>query len=164
MPLNIDWQQILLHLLNFLILGVGLYLLLYKPVKKFMKKREDAYAEREEKTEAALSDAERSREEYAEKLSRADDEISTMKKQATVETAALQAEKLRQAQTEADSIVADARKKAAEEHDKIISGVSTDIRDLVSDMAQKVVMTSSVDEAYEQFLSDVEEEEKNGKE
>lgn len=164
MPLNIDWQQILLHLLNFLILGVGLYLLLYKPVKKFMKKREDAYAEREEKTEAALNDAERSREEYAEKLSRADDEISTMKKQATVETAALQAEKLRQAQTEADSIVADARKKAAEERDKIISGVSTDIRDLVSDMAQKVVMTSSVDEAYEQFLSDVEEEEKNGKE
>ena len=164
MPLNIDWQQILLHLLNFLILGVGLYLLLYKPVKKFMKKREDAYAEREEKTEAALNDAECSREEYAEKLSRADDEISTMKKQATVETAALQAEKLKQAQTEADSIVADARKKAAEEHDKIISGVSTDIRDLVSDMAQKVVMTSSVDEAYEQFLSDVEEEEKNGKE
>ena len=40
MPLNIDWQQILLHLLNFLILATGLTLLLYKPVKRFMKKRE----------------------------------------------------------------------------------------------------------------------------
>ena len=45
MPLNIDWQQILLHLLNFLILFAGLYFILYKPVKKFMKKRADGYAE-----------------------------------------------------------------------------------------------------------------------
>ena len=41
-PLNIDWQQILLHLFNFTILAGGLYLLLYRPVKEFMKKR-DAY-------------------------------------------------------------------------------------------------------------------------
>ena len=64
MPLNIDWQQILLHLLNFLILAVGLYFILYKPVKKFMKKREDDYAAREEKTAEALKDAESSRAEY----------------------------------------------------------------------------------------------------
>ena len=36
-PLNIDWQQILLHLLNFVILAGGLYLLLYQPVKAFME-------------------------------------------------------------------------------------------------------------------------------
>ena len=40
MPLNIDWQQILLHLLNFAILAGGLYFLLYAPVKSFMAKRE----------------------------------------------------------------------------------------------------------------------------
>ena len=39
-PLNIDWQQILLHVLNFVILFGGLYFLLYKPVKNFMAKRE----------------------------------------------------------------------------------------------------------------------------
>ena len=39
LPLNIDFQQILLHLLNFVILAGGLYLLLYKPVNKFIKKR-----------------------------------------------------------------------------------------------------------------------------
>ena len=33
-PLNVDWQQILLHLFNFIILFGGLWLLLYKPVKK----------------------------------------------------------------------------------------------------------------------------------
>ena len=42
-PLNIDWQQILLHALNLVLLVAGLYLLLYKPVKKFMAQREARY-------------------------------------------------------------------------------------------------------------------------
>ena len=48
-PLNIDWQQILLHLLNFVILAGGLYLLLYKPVKTFMEKRQQYYQEQDAK-------------------------------------------------------------------------------------------------------------------
>ena len=46
-PLNIDWQQILLHFFNFSILVGGLYLLLFKPVKNFMDKREKHYADME---------------------------------------------------------------------------------------------------------------------
>ena len=41
MPLHIDWQQILLHLLNFVIRFAGLWLLLYKPVRNFMPKRNE---------------------------------------------------------------------------------------------------------------------------
>lgn len=165
MPLNIDWQQILLHLLNFLILGVGLYLLLYKPVKKFMKKREDGYKEREAKTEEALKQAEQSRDEYAEKLSSADEEISRMRKQAADEMNSLRAEKLRDAQKEAETIVSSARAGAEREREKIISGVGADIRDIVNDMAEKVVMSSGVDDAYEKFLDAAEkEEDDDGKE
>ena len=43
MPLNINLQQILLHLLNFVILFVILYFLLYSPIKKFMEKRTEEY-------------------------------------------------------------------------------------------------------------------------
>ena len=53
-PLNIDWQQILLHFFNFSILVGGLYLLLFKPVKSFMEKREKHYAD----MEAAAKEAE----------------------------------------------------------------------------------------------------------
>ena len=42
-PLNIDWQQIVLHLMNFAILAGGLYFLLYNPVNKFMANRGDYY-------------------------------------------------------------------------------------------------------------------------
>ena len=41
--LGIDIQQILLHLLNFVILFTGLYVLLYGPVKKFMDSRIEEY-------------------------------------------------------------------------------------------------------------------------
>lgn len=40
-PLNIDWQQILLHLFNFAILVGGLYLLLYNPVKNSSRREKN---------------------------------------------------------------------------------------------------------------------------
>lgn len=58
MPLNIDWRQILLHLLNFAILAGGLYFLLYRPVKDFMAKRERHYRDIDERAEKTLRDAE----------------------------------------------------------------------------------------------------------
>ena len=55
-PLNIDWQQILLHLLNFVILAGGLYLLLYKPVKTFVEKRQLYYQEQDAKAAKTLAE------------------------------------------------------------------------------------------------------------
>lgn len=47
LPLNIDWQQILLHLLSFLILAVGLTFLIYRPVKKFLDNRKKRFEDME---------------------------------------------------------------------------------------------------------------------
>ena len=48
MPLNIDWQQILLHLFNFVILAAGLTFLLFNPVRKFLENRRKHFEERED--------------------------------------------------------------------------------------------------------------------
>ena len=78
-PLNIDWQQILLHLFNFTILFGALYILLYKPVKDFMAKREEHFADMESKTTQALADAESSKASYEEKEKAFDDEVRAEK-------------------------------------------------------------------------------------
>ena len=57
MPLNIDFQQILLHWMNLAILTWGLYVLLYKPVKQFMDKREAHYQELERQAADKLAQA-----------------------------------------------------------------------------------------------------------
>ena len=74
MPLNIDIQQILLHLFNLVLLLSILYLLLYKPVHDFMDKRAEEYKERDKRTKDALSDAEKLKAEYEEKVSAAEAE------------------------------------------------------------------------------------------
>ena len=79
-PLNIDWQQILLHLFNFLILAGGLYLLLYKPVKAFMEKRNAYYADLDAAANKKNEDAEAAKKQYQDRLSAAEVEISNMKK------------------------------------------------------------------------------------
>ncbi len=65
-PLNIDWQQILLHLFNFVLLAGGLYFLLYAPVRNFMEKRTGDIAAKEKvaaekEANAAALEAEYSR-------------------------------------------------------------------------------------------------------
>ena len=82
-PLNIDWQQILLHLFNFVILSGGLYFLLYRPVKDFMKKREDYYKDMMQDAESAKEEAGKLKEEYREKLMQMDVEFD--KKRAETE-------------------------------------------------------------------------------
>ena len=39
--LGLEWQSIVLHLIALVILTVGLYLLLFKPVKRMVKERQE---------------------------------------------------------------------------------------------------------------------------
>jgi len=111
-PLNVDWQQILLHLLNFTILFGALYILLYKPVKDFMKGREDHYAEMDSKAELALADAESSKETYAAKVKAFDEEVKAEKTEMSKAVEAERERRLSAAKTEAEKIVADDRNTA----------------------------------------------------
>ena len=67
-PLNIDYQQILLHWMNLAILTGGLYFLLFKPVKQFMQKREAYYKDLDAQADAKLAEAEQIKAEYQAKL------------------------------------------------------------------------------------------------
>ena len=120
-PLNIDWQQILLHLFNFSILVGGLYLLLFKPVKNFMDKRakhyqdmETAAAEREKATaemEAAMQ----------QRQAVLDAELDE-KRAAAAKEAEVYAQQQRDAAREqADKIVAAARENAENDRKKIVA-------------------------------------------
>lgn len=71
-PLNIDYQQILLHLFNFSILAGGLYLLLYRPVKQFMERREAYYEDIHRQAQEDRDQAEQLKAACQEKLAQAD--------------------------------------------------------------------------------------------
>lgn len=160
LPLNIDTQQIFLHLFNFIILTGGLYLLLYKPVKDFMDKRTAYYEELDRQTKEKLSEAQALKEEYQEQMQAVDKEISEHRSQAVMELQKQCEEELKSAKKQAAKIVAGAQDEAEHERDRILSDAQKEIAGLAA-AATKKLLYRSVTEAYEQFLSSAEGSEVN---
>ena len=142
MPLNIDWQQILLHLLNFVILAGGLYFILYKPVKSFMEKREAHYKEIDEEANKKLLDANKLNEEYAQKLKSAEADIRMSKSKAAEENAKASQASLEEAKKKTDKIISDAEQKAKELKERYIEDAKKEVDLLAEEAAEKIVMDS----------------------
>ena len=138
-PLNIDWQQILLHLFNFTILAGGLYLLLYRPVKEFMQK------------------ADQLKKDYQQKLSEADSEIAQKRADAQKQLEAFRQQQVSQAEKQAQAILQKAKESADCEHEQMLSKASKELTDLAVSAAEKIVLKDQGD-PYDQFLNLVEGE------
>lgn len=150
-PLNIDWQQILLHLLNFVILAGGLYLLLYKPVKAFMEKRQAYYRQIDTQAAQKLKNAEQAETEYQEKLRALDETAAKKRADAQREADRAIQQQLSEAHAQAEQILADARSAAKREHDKMMSETQDELKQIAVTAAEKLVLQSKGD-AMNQFL------------
>ena len=156
-PLNIDWQQILLHLFNFTILFGARYILLYKPVKDFMANREEHFAEMDSKANQALADAEKNKEEYEKKLSDFEEKVRDEKSRMSKEVEAERERRLGEAKSEAEKIVADARTEAEREKSEIIASAQKEITGMVTEATEKLALDQSASDAFDQFLDAAEE-------
>lgn len=154
MPLNIDWQQILLHWMNLAILVGGLYFILFKPVKQFMEKRDAYYRDKDQQAQAKLEDAERIKAEYQAKLDAADEEIrlSRAKAQQAVQQSA--EEQLSQAKAQAQQLLVHARAEADHDRDQILRSAQRELRKLASEATKKLAMEK---DPFDQFLDLAEE-------
>ena len=130
MPLNIDWQQILLHWMNLAILTGGLYFLLYKPVKQFMEKREEHYRSLDRQAQETLSQAQEKLSQAQKKLDGADEEIrqSRAKAQQAVQQSA--EEQLARVQAQAQQILTHARAEAEHDKEEILRSSQRELRKL----------------------------------
>ncbi len=156
-PLNIDWQQILLHLLNFLILVAGLYLLLYQPVKKFMDKRTEHYAKLDDRAKDELLQAEQLKASYQESLNHVTDEIGQKKALAAQEAQQSAAALLQNAKQQAAKVVSDAQEAAVQERTRILESAQQEITRMAISATEKLLAQSASD-PLEQFLDAVKKE------
>lgn len=158
-PLNIDWQQILLHLFNFSILAGGLYLLLFKPVKNFMEKRAKHYADMEsaaverEKNTAALEASMQQRQ------AALDAELDE-KRAAARETEAYAHQQRVAAHEQADKIVAAARENAENDRKKIVDEANREAVS-IAEAAMEKLLAKETSRAYDAFVNAAEGVEKH---
>lgn len=156
MPLNIDFLQILLHMLNFVILAGGLSLLLFKPVERFMEQRRAQFAETEEKNRQTGKENERLRAEYEQKLRDADAEIAERKKTAEKEWADVSERYISEAKEKASAILLAAEQEAEERKEHILESAQTEIGELVVTATQKLLSDTVTAERnsalYDEFI------------
>ena len=152
LPLNIDVQQILLHLLNFTILFAGLYFILYKPVRKFMDSREEYFKKLDDEAKGLVEESEKAKAEFENRLKTADSEINAKKEAAGTETFAERERIITAANGEAASILKKARDKAQSEHDRIINDAQKEIAQIVNEATEKIVLRSDLD-TYDEFVN-----------
>ena len=156
MPLNIDPQQILLHLFNLVLLFGILYVLLYKPVHDFMENREKEYAKRDKDTKDALSDAEKLKAEYETKIAEAEKDYAVTRANISAEAEADRERIIGDAHEHAAKIVEDARDKAQKEHDRLMARAQSEIAEYVSKAAEKIVMKEGdLEDDFDTFFESV---------
>ncbi len=148
-PLNIDYQQILLHWMNLAILTGGLYFLLFKPVKQFMQKREAYYKDLDAQADAKLAEAEQIKAEYQAKLNGAAEEIHQARVKAQQAIQQSTEEQLAQAQTQAAQIVAQAQAEAEHSRERALRESQRELKELAAEATRKLALQS---DPFEQFL------------
>ena len=159
-PLNIDWQQILLHLFNFSILVGGLYLLLFKPVKSFMDKRVKHYAD----MESAAAEREKATRELEASMQRReaalDAELDEQRAAAAREAEAYAHQQRAAAHEQADKIVAAARENAENDRKKIVAEANREAVS-IAEAAMEKLLAKETSRAYDAFVNAAEGEEKH---
>ncbi len=137
--LGLEWQSIVLHLFNLVILTVGLYFLLFKPVKRMVKERQ-AKIKKIEKENTELNDEVKKMKESTEAV------LSDAKKEAAV----IHENAVKVANQKADDIVSSARNEAKslierteqemeEEHRKLQKDIEQQITDVSLAVAEKIL-------------------------
>lgn len=138
-PLNINFQQILLHLFNFTILTGGLYFLLYKPVKDFMDKRTAHYRDMEQKANEKMEEAEKIEEEYKSRLTVIENEIQEKKALAEKDLNEQISAELEEARKQRDKIIAEAQGIAQNEKKKILMEAREEVVKLAMAATKKML-------------------------
>lgn len=155
LPLNIDFRQILLHLLNLVILFLILYFLLYSPVRNFMDRRKKYYENMEEECKTKAAEADKKEAEYSELLKNADSEAAEKKRIAVSEAQADRERIISSAEREAAAIVDKANARADEITRRAEERAKDELSEVVAKAAEeKIARACTIDG----FLSEVEDE------
>lgn len=153
MPLNIDLQQILLHLLNFVILFGGLYFLLYKPVNKFMNEREAQYLQRDQESAAKMEEIRKAEEKYQQEVENLEVQLLRRQEEASKEIEKVTRKRMQEAELMAEEIIGKARQEGEREREKIIQSAQSSISEMVAEATEKMILGTSATEAFDQFLT-----------
>ena len=156
MPLNIDWQQILLHVFNFIILAAGLTFLLFKPVRKFMRAREQKYKDSAEQHAKRVEEIAELEKEKEARFAGLDGELAEHRKAVIAQTDRRNKQLVSDTEKQIEAMIAAGRRKAEEERAAYLVSAGNEIAEMVVKSAGKLLAMESSPESdsalYDSYL------------
>ncbi len=151
--------SLLLHLVNIVILYIVFRLLLYKPVAKFMKSRQERFAKEREELDAEKAEADAIRAQGDEILHKARSDAETQVAQIMAQ-ADKDAKSIREeAQKQAGVIIENAKQEAQEEKRRQLEAMHDQVMELSVALASRILEREIKPEDHqklmEEFLSEV---------
>ena len=131
--------DILLHMLNLVVLTVGLYLLLFKPIKKKIVSRQESLKKIEDENAALTEEVNGMKVEFDKKLEKAKDEAIKIHQEAVEVANQKTNEIITDARTKAKEIIERTEKEMTEEKSKLENEIKAEIYSLSLNVAEKII-------------------------
>lgn len=138
MPLNIDWQQIVLHLFNFFLLVLVLYVLVYKPVVKFMASREQYFQDKENQANERILQAEQIKSENKKRLENIQGEIENIKNEKMKRIHEESQKHIEESKIKGQEIIDRSHEKAERDREKLLSDAKKEIKEIALEASKKI--------------------------
>lgn len=137
--LEINWLEIGIHVLNVIILFVVLRLILYKPVMKFIKKREHMFADKVDELDLREKDLVQKKKEYEHMMDEASNEAASIITNSNEMARDHAREVLDNSKEHARDLVIRAKKEIEAEKTQARLDMKTEIADMAILIAEKVL-------------------------
>jgi F-type H+-transporting ATPase subunit b len=152
--MEINIWEIGLHVINTIILFIALRFLIYKPVVKFLRAREDRVNKQQEDAKEALRLAEEKRFQSEKLIDEAQNKASTLIKTSSEHARSHGEEIIKSAQLEADELKTRALKELDKEKKYALQSMKDDIVDLSVRIAAKVLQRELTREDNEKLVNE----------
>ena len=152
--ISINLWQVIISLLNLAVLFLILKRFLFKPVKKVLSERQQAIDSRYAQADKAIEDAEKNKSVWQAKMQHADEEARDLIRKASDNAQQSSDAVLRDARQKADSIVHQAEEEARLERRKAEDGIKSELADLSTELAGKLLGREIRDADHRSLISD----------
>lgn len=152
--MEINWQDMLWTIINFLILVAILNIFLYKPIVRVLENRKNEIANNLNQAEQAKLDAEKTKEQYATQLKNAKREAQEIITRANKLGEDGKNEIIAEARNEAEKITIKAKEEIEREKKKALSEIRDEVATLAVMTAEKIINKNINDKDQERLVQD----------
>ncbi len=150
--MELNFVDVLIHIVNILVLYVLLRALVYKPVRKFMQARTERIEKQLTDAKAAEQKAAEEKASYDQLLAQADDQVQQRIREGNQRAGESASEILESASKQAEELLREAKEKAKTERKEAVAALEPEIAGMAVSLAEQILQREISEEDNRQVI------------